>query len=239
LGVAASLLAGALALGAEDGQARVDVGVGIGRIETGDPWEWKTTVYSPYLRVSSFGEELSWSAAVVGAFTGTEDYTDHGEDWEGDVNGVTIGGLVGWGFRPHEQITVTPLAGLSYRRFVLSACRSEDYSAGGDFEYDLLTLDLGVRTACRLVESLELVGQFTIGPALAGGWDYDGNSGGGMSDDFDGGMALNLCVGLDWRMGDLMVASVGFAYERLEYELEGSESGQTIVAARLGVGFRF
>ncbi len=237
VGIAAVILAGSLARGGDVLGVKVEAGMDIGLFsadlvqDAGESFDWDATLIQPYVKVSRFGDGLSFSGRLRGMLS-TDDKDEYlGGDFDTEMDGIEFQALVGWGLAlPVVEWKIIPVAGFSYRSFQAKF----DSSGGGDIEYDFdsVTLDFGARVEGPLGEGMALYGQLLFSPIVSGDSEIDLVAG-SVDDDIDSGMFIELRAGIDWKVNDLVSLQVGVIYETLDQDT-GSDIDATDEFTKFG-----
>ncbi len=254
--VAAVLLAiGSLARAGENVglkvEAKLEIGV-VSHVEAevdGDLVEYGGVSINPVLLVSQqFNERWSAQFKLKGLF-GFDDSDGEVLEEEGDVsfNGLEIGGLAGYTFKANEQLSITPVAGLSWRSVEVEGdMNGEDLDA--EFEADYLVLDFGAQLAFKANDKLTVTGALMFGLPLTGESEVEVEGNGLSVDDegdLDGGFLVSLAGGVEYKLRENILLTGGLAYEMgtIDWEYndmdEEGEEELNMLTLQFGVVFKF
>jgi hypothetical protein len=246
-GAAALVLSCSLA-SAGEGKFTVDVGLDIGVVESlyteidGDDLIDSSTM-SIIPRVSgTYHFDENWSASLAfRAVVGFEDDDAEidGEDGESTFREINFGGSGGYTFKVNDQFEVTPVFGLTWRKYTVDV--ELDSGGDGDVETSLLVLDFGAKMALAVNDQVSITGGLMFGIPVTGDSEFDGPD---VDGDLEGGFYLEIDGSVEYKLNDNVALVGGLAYElgRLDWEWESTVDGEDELdrfAIKLGAVFSF
>jgi hypothetical protein len=192
-----------------------------------------------------------WSVRLqVGAAFSLED--DEGEmldaDAETSFRELSASGLVGYELAFTDRYSLTPVLGVSCRRYTLEG-DLEGSDADGELQADAVSADFGARLRLELDDRFAVTGSMILGIPVVGSGELEidvGAGGGGDDDaDLDGGLLFEIAGGVEYRLQERLSLVGGLSYrlDRIDWDWDeiGNDGRDELkrFAIRLGAVFSY